>query len=283
MEHGMDDADMMAQIGNRKMIALQIERLAKRGRTLLLSGLLSALLLTAGSLVTGGAAAQSFSDGQHGQIESIIKQYILAHPEVIVESMERWQQQENAQRDKRKLDALSALDEQVYSHPMTPTSGAAKNKSDLIVVEFFDYQCSYCKKVIPTVMNILKTDKKIQFAWKEYPILGPASRFAAEAAMAAKKQDKYFEFHIAIMELKGRLSNKRILAAAEKSGLDMARLINDMKDPAIGTYIQETLELGHSLGITGTPAFIIGKTIVPGAISEEQMRDLIKVARAEKQ
>ena len=260
------------------MIALHIKRLAKRGRM----ALVTALVLTVGLFFAHGASAQSFSERQHGQIESIIKQYILAHPEVIVESMERWQRQENAERDKQKLDALSALDEQVYSHPMTPTSGASKDKSDLVVVEFFDYQCPYCKKVIPSVMNILKTDKKISFAWKEYPILGPASRFAAEAAMAAKKQDKYFEFHIAIMGLKGRLSNKRILAAAEKSGLDMARLREDMKDPAIGAYIHETLELGQSLGITGTPAFIIGKTIVPGAISEEQMRELIKVARADK-
>ena len=274
----MDDSGMTAQIGNRKMIESQIKSLAKLGRT----ALLSALLLTGGLFFTGVAAAQSVSPSQQGQIESIIKQYLLAHPEVIVESMERWQRQENAQRDKRKLDALSALSEQVYFHPMTPTSGASKDKSDLVVVEFFDYQCPYCKKVVPSVLNILKTDKNVRFAWKEYPILGPASRFAAEAAMAAKKQDKYFEFHIAIMDLNGRLSNQRIMAAAKNAGLDMARLSEDMKDPAIGAYIQETLELGHSLGITGTPAFIIGKTIVPGAISEDQMRELIKVARAEK-
>jgi protein-disulfide isomerase len=230
----------------------------------------------------GGASAQTFSDQQRGDIDSLIREYILTHPEVIAESMDRWRKRREADRDQRQRQSLNSLGAQVYENPMTPISGAAKGTHDLVIVEFFDYQCSYCKKAFPTVLKLLETDKKLRIAWKEFPILGPASRIAALAAMAAKKQGKYFEFHVALMSLKGRLSEQRIMKTAQKIGLDIARLTQDMNDPAISAYIEETLALGQSLGISGTPAFIIGEHVIPGAIGEDQMRQLIKIARAKK-
>jgi protein-disulfide isomerase len=232
--------------------------------------------------MTGGAVADAFSEQQHKQIEAIIKQYILSNPEVIADSMEQWQKRIEAERNQQQRQSLSALDGQVYQNPMTPMSGAAKGDHDLVIVEFFDYQCGYCKKVFPTVMKLLKSDKKIRVAWKEFPILGPASRLAAQAAMAAKKQGKYFEYHVAVMRLSGRLNESRIMDAARKIGLDIDQLTADMKDPAITAYLDETLALGQALGISGTPAFIIGEHVIPGAIGEQQMRNLIKVARSKK-
>ena len=246
-----------------------------------LATLAAAFVLVLG-LMTGGAAADAFSEKQHNQIEAIIKQYILSNPEVIADSMEQWQKRLQAERGQQQRQSLSALDGQVYQNPMTPMSGAADGAHDLVIVEFFDYQCGYCKKVFPTVMKLLKTDKKIRVAWKEFPILGPASRLAAQAAMAAKKQGKYFEYHVAVMGLSGRLTETRIMDAARKIGLDIDRLTADMNDPAITAYIDETLALGQSLGISGTPAFIIGEHVIPGAIDEQQMRNLIKIARNKK-
>jgi protein-disulfide isomerase len=227
-----------------------------------------------------GASAQTFSDKQRGDIDSLIREYILTHPEVIADSMEQWQKRRETDRDQQQRKTLSSLDAKVYENPMTPISGAAEGTYDLVIVEFFDYQCGYCKKAFSTVLKILETDKKIRVAWKEFPILGPASRIAAVAAMAAKKQGKYFEFHVAIMSLKGRLSEQRIMDVAQKIGLDIPRLNKDMNDPAISAYLEETLRLGQSLGVNGTPAFIIGEHVIPGAIGEDQMRKLIKLARA---
>ena len=114
---------------------------------------------------------------------------------------------------------------------------------------------------------------------KELPILGPASRFAARAAMAAKKQEKYFQFHVALMGARGRLTEQKVMDAA-KGRPRIARLRGDMKDPRIEEYLDETQQLATALGIRGTPAFVIGNTVVRGAIDEAGMKQIIAQMRA---
>ena len=130
------------------------------------------------------------------------------------------------------------------------------------------------------MVNLLNSDKNVRVVWKELPILGPASRFAARAATAAKKQDKYFDFHVSLMGAQGRLSQSKVMSIAADIGLDVDRLRKDMKNPKIEIYLDETKQLANTLGIRGTPAFIIGNTLIPGAIDEVSMRRIIEETRA---
>jgi protein-disulfide isomerase len=129
------------------------------------------------------------------------------------------------------------------------------------------------------MLEVQKEDPRVRIAWKELPILGPTSEIAARAAMAAKRQDKYLEFHLAVMSNRGPLTDERIFQLAAKAGVDVARLKRDMGDPAIEKYLQETLLLAQQLGINGTPGFVIGGKLVAGAIDKDQMKALIAEAR----
>lgn len=212
------------------------------------------------------------------EIEEIVRQYILDHPEILAESLRNWQKAQRLAEEKKKEQQLTALAADIYENPMTPVSGSG----DVTIVEFFDYQCGYCKRVFSALAQLMEDDRKIRIVWKEMPILGPASRYASRAAMAAKKQDKYLPFHRALMQLRGRLSQSSVMEVAKSVGLDTARLVKDMENPAIDEYLDRTLQLANAIGIDGTPAFIIGGKLYPGAVGLEDMQRLIKEARASK-
>ncbi len=225
-------------------------------------------------------AVAQFEGKDKKAIEEIVRQYILENPEIIAEAIENLRNRERLAREQAQRHALMASTAQLYGNPLTPEHG--NPKGDAVVVEFFDYQCGYCKRVFPTFMKVLESDKNLRVIWKELPILGPVSRFAARAAMASDRQDKYFEYHVALMSLRGRLTEKKVMETAKSVGLDMTRLIKDMKAPEIDRYLDETLQLAEALGINGTPAFLIGDQLVPGAIDEAQMRAIIAASRKPK-
>ena len=129
-------------------------------------------------------------------------------------------------------------------------------------------------------MELLETDSKVRIVWKEYPILGPVSRFAARAAMAAGRQGRYYDFHVGVMSRRGQLTEAGVIGVAEKLGLNIEQLRRDMKDPAIEKYLQETVRLAKTLGIRGTPAFVIGDTLVPGAIDGARMKEIVAETRS---
>ena len=161
---------------------------------------------------------------------------------------------------------------------MSPVSG--NPKGDVTLVEFFDYQCGYCKQSLKPVRDLLETDRQLRVVWKEFPILGPVSRFAARVAMASKKQGRYLEFHGAVMGSRGKLTEDRVMAIAGSVGLDIQRLRRDMEDPAIENYLDETIRLARVLGIRGTPAFVIGDTLVPGVVGGARLKEFIAKARS---
>ena len=148
------------------------------------------------------------------------------------------------------------------------------------LVEFFYYQCGYCKRSLKPVTDLLASDGRLREVWKEFPILGPVSRFAARAAMASEKEDRYLEFHVAVMGSRGKLTEDRVMAIAGSVGLDVQRLRRDMDDPAIEEYLDETIRLARILGIGGTSAFVIGDTLVPGAVGGDRLKELIATARS---
>ncbi len=207
-----------------------------------------------------------------------IRQFILNNPEVLIQALEKYQLKERDRQRQESAAAIATYRDKILNHPMTPVSG--NKNGDVTVVEFFDYQCGFCKRTLPTMLEILKQDKKLRVVWKELPILGPVSQIAARAAMAAQKQGKYLPFHVAVMGARGQLTANKIFRLAKKVGLDVDRLKRDMKDPAIDAYLRETIRLAQSIGINGTPGFIIGDKLVPGAIERDRMMELIANARS---
>ncbi len=232
------------------------------------------------SLAAGPAPAgeDALTPEQKKSVERIVRDYILKNPEIITEAIAILRERQRVEQERAQAAALVAHRAQIFDHPMTPVSG--NPEGDVTIVEFFDYQCPFCKRSLPVVKRLMESDPGLRFVWKEFPILGPVSRFAARAAMAAHKQGKYFEFHLAVMGARGRLTEERVLKLAAKAGLDVARLEKDMADPSIDAYLDETIMLAEALGIGGTPAFIIGGRLVPGALSEEEMRRYVAAARA---
>ncbi len=241
---------------------------------------LGAALLAAlvAAMPAAAAEKQSLSPDQRKSIEQIVREYILEHPEIITEAIQVLQERERAEAARAQAAALVAQRDEIYDHPMTPISGDPRG--DVTIVEFFDYQCGFCKRSLSAMMSMMKDDSKLRILWKEFPILGPVSRYAERAAMAAKKQDKYLDFHVAVMGSRGRLTETRVLELAAGAGVDVERLRTDMADPAIVKYLDETIQLAQALGIRGTPAFIIGGRLFAGAIGEATMKDFVATLRS---
>jgi protein-disulfide isomerase len=244
-----------------------------------LFAVIAVLGIAIATTVDGRADSTAAKALDKSAIEKIVRDYLIANPEVIEEALQALQAKREVAEKNRAQAALSEHGDALRGHPMTPVSGNATG--DVTVVEFFDYQCGYCKRSLASIVDLLNSDKNVRVVWKELPILGPTSRFAARAAMAAKKQYKYFDFHVGLMSTRGRLSEGKVMSIAADVGLNVDRLRKDMKDPKIEAYLDETLQLANSLGIRGTPAFVIGNTLVPGAIDESAMKRIIAETRAD--
>ena len=210
-------------------------------------------------------------------IREIVREYLLEHPEVIDEALWILQTRREAEQRDYIRDLIRQHRTELHAHPMSPFSG--NEKGDITLVEFFDYQCGFCKRSLQPVMDLLENDKQVRIVWKEFPILGPVSRFAARAAMAAKRQNKYEDVHISLMSAQGQLTEERVFEIARQVGVNIQQLRRDMDDPAIEVYLEETARLAQTLGIQGTPAFVIGDTLVPGAVDSAQIMELVANAR----
>lgn len=208
----------------------------------------------------------------------IIREYLLERPEVLEDAMMALRARRQEEKRARTQAAIADNRTALLSHDLSPVSG--NPDGDVTLVEFFDYACGYCKRSLSVMINLLDSDPQLRVVWKELPVLGPMSRIAARASMAAARQGRYLEFHKAVMGTRDGLSEESMLATAELVGLDLNRLQQDMADPAIEAYLDETNELARKLGIEGTPAFLIGDTLVPGAVGEGRLKQLIAEARS---
>ncbi|WP_288901456.1 DsbA family protein [uncultured Sneathiella sp.] len=206
-----------------------------------------------------------------------VRAYLLSNPQVLREVIaELAKQEEMAAATDRKglLASLSTeLKEDGYSFV------AGNPDGDVTIVEFFDYRCGYCKQTFPEVMKAVEADGNIRLVLKEFPILGADSFLAAQAAIASIEQGKYLEFHTALMSSRGGLTMERIRSIATDVGLDLEKLEADMKKDAVRAVVEKNYALAKQLGISGTPAFVIGDEFIPGVISSEQMQALIAAAR----
>lgn len=222
-------------------------------------------------------AAEPFSADQKAALDAAIRDYIMAHPEVIVESLNAMQARQEMAEKQQQSAALANLQGQIFANPGDPVIG--NPDGDVTVVEFFDYQCGYCKRMVDPVMQLLKQDPQVRWVMKEFPILGPASVTAAHASVAARNQGAYQAFHVALMRYRGRLSDAVVFQTAREVGLDIEKLKADMSSPEIQKTIQDATVLARTLGVNGTPAFIIGKELLPGAVSLDTLVEQIEAAR----
>jgi protein-disulfide isomerase len=233
----------------------------------------------AGDTASGSVAAAEMTSGERQRFDALVRQYILDHPEVVVESLQAYQTRQRAAEHQEAQATLVALKDQIENDPAAPVVG--NPQGDVTIVEFFDYRCGYCKRVLPSIQKLMETDGNVRYVFKEFPVLGPESVTAARAALAVWKlqPDKYFPFHTALLESRGSLTEQRIMQIAKQVGLDPARVRDGMKDPGIEETIQANYALGRQLKINGTPAFIIGGELVPGAIDLATMKQLLEAAR----
>ena len=216
---------------------------------------------TAQEKASGSAA--SFSDGQRKAIEAIIKDYLLANPEVMLEVNNVLEAKMDKIQSERMAVAVKENADDLFRPSTSPIAGNAKG--DVTMIEFFDYNCGYCKKAFGDVAQAIEKDKQVKLVLKEFPILSKGSEEAARVALAAKLQGKYWEFHRAMLEAQGQANEASALKVAEKLGLDMTKLKKDMASPEIKKEIDDTRKLATKMGIQGTPHFIVGDRIIPGA------------------
>ncbi len=222
------------------------------------------------------SAASAVTPEQRKAFEGEIKDYLLKNPIIIREAIQALQAQEEAAKQAQAAAALKTHKDQLFYDKTSPVAG--NPKGDITVVEFFDYNCGYCKRVTPTLKAVMEKDPNLRVVYKEFAILGPQSITAARAALAAQKQGKYKEFHEGLMM--GQSDENSIAALTNLLGMDYSKLRKDMADPKIQQVLQKNYQLATTLGINGTPAFVIGERLVPGAIGEAALTQIIREERA---
>lgn len=234
------------------------------------------IAIVASAALRPAIAAELVPD-QRRAIEAVVHDYLLQHPDVLIEALQSAEAKLKSETRDKARQALAARHHEIFDDPRTPVGG--NPKGDVTLVEFFDYRCPYCKKVQPSLEKLLVEDKKLRVAYKEFPILGPVSVVAAHAALAAHRQGRYQVFHEAMMAATGEITDDTVYKVAGSVGLDLDRLRRDMAAPQIDAVLKANLALANALDIHGTPTFVIGDQLVPGAIDLASLKNLVAQAR----
>jgi len=221
----------------------------------------------------------SFADSlSEDRVKELVLEAIRDNPGIVLEAIQMIEKREKTAKAFEVKQVLTSNRDALERDPNAPVFG--NPEGDVTVVEFFDYNCPYCRRVKPHMEALLDADKNVRVVYREWPILGEGSVFAARAALASREQGKYDEFHWAMMELKGRVEKPDVVQAAEKLGIDTAQLRRDMESLKINEHIETSMRLARSLGFNGTPSFVIGEALAPGLIEADQMIEMVNQARA---
>jgi protein-disulfide isomerase len=242
-----------------------------------LSRLLAALIMAVCVFATGAALAQGFTPQQRSEIEAIIRDYFVKHPEMIEEL------QALAQTEKQKK-IISDNKQALFESPRHVTLG--NPKGDVTMVEFFDYNCGFCKRALDDMMTLIKDNPNLRVVLKEMPVLSQGSMEAAQVAVAVALQDKsgkrYLDFHQKLLTGRGQVDKARALAVAKEVGADMAKIEKDMGGGEVKAALQESFALAEALGFQGTPSYVIGNEAVVGAVGVKELQAKINNARCGK-
>jgi protein-disulfide isomerase len=232
------------------------------------------MVLSAGVFFLIGYQTSSTSSDatlEQDQVNAYIREYLLTNPEIIPEAVEVLRSRQNA-------SALEGSSDLLYNDGYSHVAGNVDG--DVTIVEFYDYNCGYCKQVPAALAQLIEEDKNVKIIFKELPILAESSQFASVAAMASMKQGKFMDFHSALMQNKRQLTEELILQIANDSGVDQEQLLQDMADPEIETNLMKNKYLVQNIGISGTPGFVIGNQVIPGYIPYDKLKSIVDEERA---
>ncbi len=236
-----------------------------------------AVLLT---LAAPAAAQTTFSDPQRIEIERIVREYLLRNPEVLQEVMAEFEKRQAKMESERAQVAIKEHAQILFNSPHQVTLG--NPQGDVAVVEFFDYNCGYCKRALNDKLELMKADPKVKVVLKEFPVLGAESLEAAQVSAAVRMQDKtgkrYFDFHQKLL-LSRKADKARALAVAKEVGFDMARIEKDMQSDEVRATLDESFKLAEALGLSGTPSYVVGQEIVIGAVGLAALKEKVRAAR----
>ena len=210
-------------------------------------------------------------------LDRAIHDYILAHPDVLIQSLRIAKEREQILISDQNKGLIASLKKDLVDSPNSPVRG--NPTGDVTLVEFFDYRCPYCRQVEPFLQTLIKKDPGLRVVEKEFPILGPASVYTARIALAAYKQGKYEQFHQVVLSKKSNVDEATILKMAEEVGLDLDRVKTDMNSSEVDAEIKRTAEIAKALRLSGTPAFVVGTELIPGATDLETLQALLVEAR----
>ncbi len=218
--------------------------------------------------------AQDLSDAR---VKELALEAIRENPQIIMEAVQLLEQEQAATQAEAAADVLKNQRQLLERDPNAPVLG--NPEGDVTVVEFFDYNCPYCRRAMSEVQGLLDADQDVRLVYREWPILSEGSVFAAKAALAAREQGKYEEFHWTLMGMEERAEEVSVMRLAEEIGLDVERLRTDMDAPKVQEHIDESMRLSQALGFNGTPSFVIGDDLVPGFVEQEQLEALVDKTR----
>ena len=245
-----------------------------KSRNLVLAGMAAGFALGVSAMLGSSFADSAFSSSDEAAIEAVVERYLRENPDVVFEAVQSHLDQQKVAEEERLRSSVSSNLAALQSVDGGFAAGASEEDARVTVVEFFDYHCGYCKKATGAVMELIKSDPSVRVIFKEYPILVDESHEAAKAALAAREQDKYVEFHAALMRSAGKLTPKRIDDIAANVGLDVKAMRKAMNSPEIEAALNTTRDLAKTVGISGTPTFLVGDEVLPGW-SEEHLMELV--------
>ncbi len=227
------------------------------------------------------ATAQTFSTDQRQEIGTIVKEYLLAHPEVLQDVMAEVEKRQATAEAEKHRTAVADNNATLFSSPHQVVLG--NPHGNVTMVEFFDYNCGYCKRAMSDMLDLIKTNPNLKFVLKEFPVLGEGSVEAAHVAVAARMQDttgkKYIEFHQKLLGGRGPADKARALAVAKDVGFDMARIEKDMSSDEVKKTIAESMKLAEVLGVNGTPSYVVGDEVIVGAVGLDALKEKLAAER----
>ena len=258
----------------------------KTGLATALVAAVVAAIVSAATVLIGwrdGVATTARQDGAPSQeaIEEVVQDDLTKNPEILVARTTELDRRQQEEQDKQQSKAISDNADALFR---SEKSFAAGNPDgDVTVVEFFDYNCGYCRRAMPDVLKLTENDEKVRVVFKELPIFGEDSEAAAKGALAAKKQGKYLEMHQKLFTASGKANKEKVLRIANELGLDVPQLEEDMESKEVAAALAETFELAQKLGLQGTPLYLIGDSTIPGAPDDLYDQLVEKVATIRKE
>ena len=239
-----------------------------------LRAIVGALLMA--TMIVGPARADSFTTDQKAEIGELVRAYMIANPDILRDMSAELERKDKAEEASKRETAMRGKADTLFESPYGEVIGNPQGKATL--VEFFDYNCGYCKRALDDMAKLLKTEPELRIVLKDFPVLGPGSVEAAQVAGAVRAQlkgDKFWAFHYKLLSTHGQVGKTQALAAAKESGVDMDQLTKDLAKPEARAGIEQNMQLADALALTGTPTFVVGTEVVVGAVGYDQLKDRV--------